>query len=959
MTGLTADIEKAFHQIAIDPRDRDMLRFLWFDNVQGDHPSVIQYRFCHLVFGLNSSPAILNSVLRHHLTQGKGHRYINSLLAESLYVDDFVGGAANDDEAFEIYHKARHIMRVAGFNLRKWNTNSPMLKTKIDNELKGAYNYEDAQSATELGLGWSTKSDELFVDMADIVKYVHSLIPTKRSLLKFSAKLFDPLGFLGPFTVRQKMLFQSLCCDKVNWDEQLEGEALQGWNRLPADLEASSRVRVPRCYFRKTQEVASCQLHGFSDASQKAFAAAIYIRVEYEGGEPEVTLVTSKTRVAPIKKQSIPRLELLGATILARLMNTVKHSLDKTKLPCELNMYYWTDSYTTLCWIRNNHQWKQYVQHRVSEIHKLTDREQWRFCPGPVNLADLPSRGCSGEELVSNNNWWRGPEFLCQPQSSWPILPTSLSTNEAEKELIKHPPALIHALTTNEANLLTVNLEGIIDITRYSSKIKLLRVTATVIKIAQFWMNENRAVQTWIPLEAVDLNKAEERWIQTIQQNRFSEELKILKSGRPSSNRVINQLNLGLDDKGLIRCHGRINNAAIPEGSKTPLLLPTRHRFTELLIQSIHCQVFHNGIRETLNALRENYWIIRGREMVKQVLRRCVVCKKHQGPNLTIAGSAELPPERVANVPPFTNTAVDFAGPLYVKNSEHINKTYVCLFTCATTRAIHLELTTSLGAPQFLQAFRRFVGRRGLPARMLSDNAKTFKAAAKEVKKLVHAEEVLQHCTNRQVSWEYIVERAPWWGGFWERMVRSVKVCLRKHLGRSLLTFEELRTILIEIEAVLNNRPLTYVYDDENGVSYPLTPSQLVYGRQLTMTVDGRQTEIVSTYQSLTKKAQHHNRLLNRFALQWGKEYLLGLRERYQTSSAQGCNQTALNNGDVVLLKNEGTARCLWKLAKVVELLQGRGGAVRAAKVQVLNTDKRIVLLRRPIHTTFSTVRSE
>ena len=164
-----------------------------------------------------------------------------------------------------------------------------------------------------------------------------------------------------------------------------------------------------------------------------------------------------------------------------------------------------------------------------------------------------------------------------------------------------------------------------------------------------------------------------------------------------------------------------------------------------------------------------------------------------------------------------------------------------------------------------------------------------------------------------------------------------------------LVTFEELRTILIEIEAVLNNRPLTYVYDDENGVSYPLTPSQLVYGRQLTMTVDGRQTEIVSTYQSLTKKAQHHNRLLNRFALQWGKEYLLGLRERYQTSSAQGCNQTALNNGDVVLLKNEGTARCLWKLAKVVELLQGRGGAVRAAKVQVLNTDKRIVLLRRPI----------
>ena len=219
----------------------------------------------------------------------------------------------------------------------------------------------------------------------------------------------------------------------------------------------------------------------------------------------------------------------------------------------------------------------------------------------------------------------------------------------------------------------------------------------------------------------------------------------MLKSGNPTTNHVINQLNLGLDNKGLIRCHGRSNHADIPEDSKTPLLLPTHHQFTELLIQFIHSCIFHNGIRETLNAVRENYWIIRGREIVKQVIRRCIVCKKYQGPILSTSRLAELPPDRVANVPPFTNTGVDFAGPLYVKNSDNGTKTYVCLFTCATTRAIHLELTTSPGAPQFLQAFRRFVGHRGLPAKLLSDNAKTFKAAGKEVKKLIHAEEVCQY----------------------------------------------------------------------------------------------------------------------------------------------------------------------------------------------------------------------
>ena len=260
------------------------------------------------------------------------------------------------------------------------------------------------------------------------------------------------------------------------------------------------------------------------------------------------------------------------------------------------------------------------MQHRVSEIHNLTDKEQWRFCPGPQNPADLPSRGCSGEELVRNSSWWRGPEFLCQPQTSWPMLPTSFSTTEAGKELVKHPPVLIHALTTSEAEPITVNLDKVIDITRYSSKIKLLRVTATVIKVTQFWMNKGKDLQPWTPVEAGDLNKAEERWVQTMQQNCFSEELKVLKLGNATTNRVINQLNLGLDEKGLIRCRGRINHADVPEGSKTPLLLPTHHRFTELLIQFIHSRIFHNGIRETLNAVRENYWIIRGREIVKQVI---------------------------------------------------------------------------------------------------------------------------------------------------------------------------------------------------------------------------------------------------------------------------------------------------------------------------------------------------
>ena len=173
-------------------------------------------------------------------------------------------------------------------------------------------------------------------------------------------------------------------------------------------------------------------------------------------------------------------------------------------------------------------------------------------------------------------------------------------------------------------------------------------------------------------------------------------------------------------------------------------------------------------------------------------------------------------------------TGVDIAGPLYVQSPRESCKVYICLFTCGITRAIHLELTEDFTATSFLRPFRRFTSRRGLPSMMMSDNAKTFKAASKEITNIKRSPQVKQYLINRKVDWEFIVEKAPWWGGFWERLVRSVKNCIRKMVGCSTLNFEEWRTLLIEVEATLNNRPLTYLYDDENGVSYTLTPASLI-----------------------------------------------------------------------------------------------------------------------------------
>jgi len=240
---------------------------------------------------------------------------------------------------------------------------------------------------------------------------------------------------------------------------------------------------------------------------------------------------------------------------------------------------------------------------------------------------------------------------------------------------------------------------------------------------------------------------------------------------------------------------------------------------------------------------------------------------------------ADLPVFRVSNDPPFSHVGLDFAGPLYVKDGveEGTSKAYICLFTCAFTRAIHLELTAGLNVETFLLAFHHFTSRRGLPATLLSDNAKTFKSASKEIRSITRSTEVSHYLTNQRTAWKFIVAKAPWWGGFWERMVQSVKRCLRKIIGRAALKLEELSTILVEVESVINCWPLTYVYDDQEGIIFALTPSHLIYGRRIISTPNATHYEIMSTCVSLTKRVKYHQRLLEQFTNRWRREYLLSL----------------------------------------------------------------------------------
>ena len=321
-----------------------------------------------------------------------------------------------------------------------------------------------------------------------------------------------------------------------------------------------------------------------------------------------------------------------------------------------------------------------------------------------------------------------------------------------------------------------------------------------------------------------------------------------------------------------MRCHGRIGNAPCPYETKYPAILAKGDPFTNLVIWASHNKVMHNGVNDTLTELRSRYWITQGRQVVKKEIRKCVTCKKIEGLKYNSAAPPILPDFRVSDEMAFNRVGVDFAGPVYVRdvysNKGKLNKAYIALYTCASSRALHLELVPDLSSIAFVNCLKRFIGRRGIPKLVVSDNAKTFKCSTLKA-----------FLSRYNISWKFNVPRAPWWGGFFERLVRSVKRCLKKVMRISKVNYEEFETLLVEVEGILNSRPLTYVSEE---FLHPLTTSSLCVGRRLLDQVaEAKYRDGGNSAKGLSKRQKHLNLVIDHFWKRWRREYLTELREHH------------------------------------------------------------------------------
>ena len=934
---ILADIEKAFLQISIPPGDRDVLRILWVNDPKKIDQKMIVYRYTRLVFGLTASPAVLNSVLDFHISKlSETDPVVFSKLNGHLYVDNLVTGCNSLDEAKHLNSVTKSSFQEANFNMRQWKSNSSEFKQFVqsvngddvcDKRIPGSQEESIANeqlnpnlnSVNEkvLGVEWDATIDEFVFDLRRL-SCNDCQEPTKRTVLCTIASVYDPLGILSPIMVQAKLLFQKLC-NTLHWDESLQGVDLQCWKDWISKI-SSVNLRIPRRIHVSDDETVKIQLHGFSDASAVAYAAVIYLRItSHRSGLTftESFLLASKSRVVPLSKTlSIPRLELLGALLLARLVNFFMPIISKH---CQLQSnHLWTDSRNVLCWIHGTDKvWKVFVENRICEIRTLTQTMKWHHIAGKDNPADLPSRGMSPDKLGSCSWWWKGPRWLQFPEHQWP----KSGNLEDEQPLLDLQIETKSLVTSAAAPVMTIS--SIISLSSYNSLRKLLRVTAYVLR----FLNCVRKQRNPSPnLTSDEISQARKTWLVNLQSIHLFSELRQLQKKGPATSRVRN-LRLFVDNEGLLRSRGRTSSTSLPDVCDDPILLPPVESFEKLVILDAHDVVCHGGISATLAKVRDEFWLLKGRQKVKKVLNRCVSCKRVQGLPYASPQQPNIPDFRLSTNRAFATVGIDYCGPLYVsiRKGEENCKAYIILFTCAATRALHLEVVTNLTTRSFLLALKRFVSRRGIP-NVVSDNASTFKSAAA----IINRDQVQSFASQRMIKWEFITQYAPWRGGFYERLIKDVKLSLKKVLNKQHLTLEELTTVSCEIEGALNSRPLTYVGEENVEV---LTPSHFLVLQRLTKPGNGQNCALEGALPNIKLVRAR----VNAFWDMWKKDYVASLRER----SLSGVNTNrgtpeVPKVGDVCLL-TEKTPRLQWRLARIVDLCPGRDGVVRSVIVRLAN----------------------
>ncbi|GFT87005.1 integrase catalytic domain-containing protein [Trichonephila clavipes] len=687
-------------------------------------------------------------------------------------------GADTPNNAISICKDIAHVLSTRGFHLRKWNSNSTEFLAQFSehssHDARVEFSKDSNESSKVLGLFWNSSNDTFgFQPSLELTPPL-----TKRRILSESSKIFDPLGLLSPCTVFMKIFYQKLWLTKTDWDSPIPQQLTEDWLRFQKAFNAINYLTVPRWVILTADNIV--ELHGFADASSLAYAAAIYCRQKHNG-KIKVQLLVSKTKVAPVKQVSIPRLELCGAHLLSKLFKSVLRTLKYYTF----DVFAWTDSKIVLSWLSgHSRQWKTFVANRTSEIIEVLPTKHWRHVPSKENPADIASRGIDPKCLPDCKLWWQGPPWLRLETSSWPKAESSCDEASDEVKAEQKSVSIFNLFTHTSNDVIHVLFE------HYSSLTKVIRIFAycqrfikNCKKIASQGSSISSSHINTTSLTFSETKTAEKTIIRWVQGFYFQEEIRSIKkqiSLPPKS--PLRSLHPFIDEHGLVRVGGRLQNSQLRFNSKHPIILPSQHSISELLIKEQHIAHLHAGPTLLAHVLRQSHWIVGSRKLINKCIRKCLKCNKFKTSTTTPQPMGNLPKHRVTLERPFFSCGIDYAGPVLIKCNKgrgtKSTKGYIALF-------LHYVV---------------FSARRGAPRHIYSDNGTNFVGARRkldEIRKLWLSlptnEAISYYLSKSSIDWHFIPPSSPHFGGIWESGIRSVKFHLKRVLGETILTFEDSR----------------------------------------------------------------------------------------------------------------------------------------------------------------------
>lgn len=919
---VATDITKMFNRIGLNPDQWDLHRLFWRESE--DKP-LKEYVMTVVIFGEASSAYnAVRSMIQCANDHAENYPEASDTIIKSFYMDDGIFGCDNENELKILCKEVEFVLNQGHFMLKGWVSNSEKVESYLNSYDSNEIIIGEKDEEKILGLRWLKKSDELSISVnLDETKECN----TKRSILSEIAKLYDPNGFIAPIVVKAKMLMQNIWrLTELSWDDKVPPQISKEWAEIYADLPLLKGFKVSR--WLKTNKKCKAQIHAFCDASEKAYGTAIYVRVENESKEIFCSLLSAKSKVAPLKDMTIPRLELLAAFMLSEQLEAIVEACGFDYS----NVTLWSDSMVALSWIKKHPtELKAFVSNRVQKIQEKTKQCIWKHVRSGDNPADLVSRGMRMQDFLKSKLWMEGPNWLKQAEGKWPMSMLTITpeeTNEIAKECKPKAPAeKIFNIFSGTDNTVLYN--------KFQSWDKIVSVTAYVLRLVRKAKRSNDLANGKFITSEERIN-AIEFWIKYEQNIAFKNEIRCIKSGDmlPTKSSIASLRPL-MDKNGILRVGGRIDKANIAYESKHQYIIPHKSRLSFLLLNYAHEMTMHGGAQLMIQFIRKRFWIPKIRFEARNFIKTCTRCVR-LAQTTAKQIMAELPAIRLKPAPPFQHTGVDMAGPYHMRVSTKINantrgrqlpemKGWIAVFVCLVTRAVHLEAVEGMSADDFLIAYTKFVSKRGHPEIMYSDRGTNFICADAELKSALQSwqsDQVQRYVRLKGTEWKYITPSAPHEGGVWEAAVKQLKYHLKRVIGVQKYSFQGISALLSGVEACLNSRPLCKMSDDPDDRE-PLTPAHFLIGRSLKLPIGEKSDKPPYSIKRLYVQLQFQ---IQAFWKQFSNDYIQSLTQlpKWRTE------QENLKIGQLVVIKADNVAPTYWPMGRIMQIYKGNDGKVRS-----------------------------